>query len=69
MILKTLKKAALRFSAPPHEYRDAVFDCLLGATRGLSGRAYKKAYRAELEAIRVEEGTVGSALHRLLTNR
>jgi len=59
----------LHFKSQSQEYCDALFDRLLGATRGLSGRAYKAAYRAELEAIRIEEATAGSALHRLLTER
>jgi len=69
MIFKTLKMMALYLKPQSQEYRDVLFDRLLGATRGLSGRSYKAAYRAELEAIRIEEATAGSALHRLLTER
>jgi hypothetical protein len=68
----TLEDAANLVAIPGHRgphpraYHEAVFDRLRGATRGLEGDAYSAAFRAELDAIRLEAATAGSALNRLL---
>lgn len=68
----TLDDAANRVRIPGHRgphpeaYHREVFDRLSRATEGLSGDAYSGAFRAELDAIRTEAATAGSALNRLL---
>jgi RHS repeat-associated protein len=53
----------------PEAYHEAVFERLTTATRGLSGDAYGRAFRSELEAIGKEAATPGSNLNRLLTRK
>ncbi|MGE0143795.1 MAG: AHH domain-containing protein, partial [Planctomycetota bacterium] len=66
----TLDDAANRVRIPGHvgphseEYHAEVFNRLSRSTEGLSGDAYSQAFRAELEAIRTEAATPGSALNR-----
>ncbi|MGK3959481.1 RHS repeat-associated core domain-containing protein [Sorangium sp. So ce118] len=68
----TLEDAANRVRIPGHRgphpeaYHREVFDRLSRTTEGLSGDAYSTAFRAELDAIRSEAATAGSALNRLL---
>ena len=52
----------------PEAYHSEVFDRLSRATEGLSGDDYTRAFRAELEAIRTEAATAGSALNRMLVH-
>ncbi|MFO0755161.1 MAG: FG-GAP-like repeat-containing protein [Byssovorax sp.] len=71
----TLEDAANKVEVPghqgphPQQYHEAVFQRLQAATRGLSGDAYTRAFRAELEAIRTEAATPGSLLNNLLTRQ
>lgn len=68
----TLEDAANKVAIPGHRgphpaaYHESVFRRLSSATEGLSGKAYSAAFRAELDAIRIEAATTGSALNRLL---
>lgn len=68
----TLDDAANRVRVPghrgphPEEYHREVFDRLSRATEGLSDSTYVTAFLAELDAIRTEAATAGSALNRLL---
>ncbi len=68
----TLDDVANRVRVPghggphPNAYHTEVFDRLSRATEGLSGPSYSGAFRAELDAIRTEAGTAGSALNRLI---
>ncbi|WP_437605689.1 RHS repeat-associated core domain-containing protein [Sorangium sp. So ce834] len=71
----TLDDAANRVRIPGHRgphpeaYHQEVFNRLRRATRGLQGDAYSNAFRAELDAIRIEAATAGSGLNRLLTGQ
>jgi hypothetical protein len=53
----------------PHsaEYYDIVYKRLYQATEGLSGKAYERALRQELRALKKEIQAPGSHLNRLLT--
>ena len=68
----TLEDAANRVQIPghrgphPHAYHQEVFRRLDEVTRRLSGDAYTRAFRGELERIRTEAATPGSTLNRLL---
>ena len=68
----TLDDAANRVRIPghggphPEAYHEAVFDRLRTATRGLKGDAYSSMFKAELDAIRTESATPGTALNRLV---
>jgi hypothetical protein len=68
----TLEDAANRVRIPGHRgphpeaYHREVFNRLSRATEGLSDVGYGPAFRAELDAIRVDATTRGSALNRLL---
>lgn len=69
----TLDDVANRVRLPNHRgphpqaYHQEVFDRMSRATEGLSGDAYSAAFRAEMNAIRIEAARPGSALNRLLT--
>jgi hypothetical protein len=53
----------------PEAYHNEVFRRLDTATTGLSGEAFEKAFRAELNAIGTEAATAGSYLNKLLTGQ
>lgn len=62
-----MNKVAIAGHKGPHpqEYHEAVFSRLNEATKGLSGDAYKKAFRSELESIRKDVATPGNRLNDL----
>jgi hypothetical protein len=53
----------------PEAYHAEVYDRLDKATNGLSGKAFEKAFRAELDEIGTEAATPGSYLNKLLTGQ
>jgi hypothetical protein len=53
----------------PEAYHQEVFRRLEHATKGLSGDAYGKALRAELDSVRADAVTPGSVLNKLLTGQ
>ena len=71
----TLEDAANKVEVPGHKgphpeaYHTAVFRRLQDATEGLSGEAYTRAFRSQLEAIRTEAATTGTPLNNLLTRQ
>jgi len=68
----TLDDAANRVRVPGHKgphpqaYHEEVYRRLERATKGLSGDAYKTAFREALEELRAEAATPGTRLNQLL---
>src|SRR5262249_51262463 len=50
----------------PEAYHEEIYRRLIAATRGLSGKAFGVAFRAELRAMGAEIATPGTYLHALV---